>query len=92
MKSEAEWIAILPKIWEVVASDASVRGRYIIRCTACGAEESRSKYQFKNATSCYQCWLFGQVYKHPRVRQRVLAMKSDIEELERLYSLPDPRS
>lgn len=92
MKSEAEWIAILPKIWEVVEPDASRRAHYIIRCAACGAEESRSKYQFKHATSCYQCWLFGQVHKHPRVRQRVLAMKSDIEELERLYSLPDPRN
>lgn len=92
MKSETEWIATPPSIWEVVAPDACKRSHYIIRCTVCGAEESRSKYHFKNAKSCYQCWLIDQIKKRPAVRQRVIAMKSDVDELERLYSLPDHRT
>jgi hypothetical protein len=86
--------------WEFVGPDRERRKYFYLRCKECGAEQSFVKYQLGKAHSCWDCWLGDSILRRPRLWTRLDPLigalmprngRSEVEELERLYSLPDPR-
>jgi hypothetical protein len=86
--------------WEFVGPDRERKQYFYLRCKECGAEQSFVKYQLGKAHSCWDCWLVESVLRRPRLWRRLAPLigtlvpsngRSEVEELERLYALPDPR-
>ena len=86
--------------WEFVGPDHERKQYFYLRCRECGAEQSFLKYQLGKAHSCWDCWLVDSVLRRPLLWTRLAPLigafmpksgRTEVEELERLYALPDPR-
>ena len=84
----------------MVGPDRERKQYFFLRCKACGAEQSFVKYQLGKAHSCGDCWLVDSVLRRPHLWSRIAPLigalmpksgRTEVEELERLYALPDPR-
>ena len=85
---------------EFVGPDHERKQYFFLPCKDCGAEQSFIKYHLGKAHSCWDCWLVDSVLRRPRLWTRLAPLigaltpksgRSEVEELERLYALPDPR-
>jgi hypothetical protein len=90
----------VPSGWEFVGPDRTTKQHFFLRCEGCGGQQSFIKYQLAKPHSCWDCWLLDNVLRRPHLWSRLVPMitaftskngRSEIEELESLYSLPDPR-
>jgi hypothetical protein len=86
--------------WEFVGPDHERKQYFYLRCRECGAEQSFLKYQLGKAHSCWDCWLVDSILRRPHLWSRIAPLigaltpqsgRTEIEELERLYALPDLR-
>jgi hypothetical protein len=90
----------VPYGWEFVGLDCERKQYFYQRCKECGAEQSFVKYQLGNRHDCWDCSLVGSVLRRPHLWARLAPLigaltpkrgRSEIEELEHLFALPDPR-
>jgi len=103
MSSDKDYLAGLPPKFEFVRVDPNSKTRFILRCRECGYEFSRIKYsisKISDGCGCDTCWVVGCVMDRPHVWRRLVAQieacsarggRTELEELERIYALPDPR-
>jgi len=86
--------------WGFVGPDRSRKQHFILRCKACGSEGSYIKYQLGKPHGCSDCWYVEQIMRQPHLWPRLAPMigafafkaeRSELEELERIYALNDPR-
>jgi hypothetical protein len=90
----------VPDKWQFVGPDRERKNYFYLRCKECGGQQSFIKYQLGKPHSCWDCWLVDSVLRRPHLWTRLAPMigaftpkngRSEIEELECLYALPDPR-
>lgn len=86
--------------WEFVGPDRSRKQHFILRCKACGSATSRIKYQLGKPHGCSDCWHVEQIVRRPSLWLRLAPLigtfafradRTELEELERMYALNDPR-
>ena len=86
--------------WEFVGPDRERKTYFYLRCKECGGKQSFIKYQLGKPHSCWDCWLVDSVLRRRHLWSRVTQVidgftpkngRTEIEELECLYALPDPR-
>jgi hypothetical protein len=90
----------VPAGWQFVGPDRERKQYFYLCCKECGGEQSFIKYQLGETHSCWECWLVDSVLRRPRLWTRLAPLigalmpmngRSEVEELEHLYALPDPR-
>jgi hypothetical protein len=90
----------VPEGWEFVGPDRRQKKYFFLRCKECGGQQSFIKYQLGKRHPCNDCWYVDSVLSRPHLWPRLARVisaftpkngRSEIEELECLYSLPDPR-
>jgi hypothetical protein len=90
----------VPNGWQFLGPDRERKQYFYLRCDACGSQQSFIKYQLGRPHSCWDCWLVDSVLRRPHLWPRLASVisvfapnngRSEIGELERLYTLPDPR-
>jgi hypothetical protein len=86
--------------WDFVGPDRERKNYFFLRCNECGGEQSFIKYQLGKRRSCWDCWLIESVLRRSHLWPRLIPVigassrkngRSEIEELQHLYSLPDLR-
>jgi hypothetical protein len=83
------------KGWELVGPDRKRKNHFLLRCIECGSESSYVKYNLGNPHDCWDCYCVNWVIKNPHIWPRLAPYLSafdrnglsEIEELERMYSL-----
>jgi hypothetical protein len=90
----------VPEGWEFAGPDRATKQHFFLRCKECGAQQSFIKYQLGKPHSCWDCWLVDSVLRRPHLWTKLSPMigalmprngRSEIEELECLFALSDPR-
>ncbi|MGB9233493.1 MAG: hypothetical protein WCC04_03705 [Terriglobales bacterium] len=86
--------------WDFVGPDRTTKQHFFLRCKECGGQQSFVKYQLGKPHSCWDCWYMETLLHKPHLWARLSYLisaftlnngRTEIEELECLYSLPDPR-
>jgi len=90
----------VPKGWEFVGPDRTTKQHFFLRCKECGGQHSFIKYRLGKTHDCWDCWHVNKMLSKPHLWPRIARVigaftpkngRSEIEELECLFSLPDPR-